>query len=71
MYPVETSWTNDFVLKTMDMKTATLDVNDFRRGVLVGNFERIVKENGIDTTDLDKMKEVRRSEVNANNANKQ
>lgn len=33
---------NDFVLKTMELKTATLDAKDFSFGTLLGMFERVV-----------------------------
>jgi hypothetical protein len=40
-HPITTTMTNDFVLKTMEIVTATLDDKDFIHGMLVGMFERI------------------------------
>lgn len=42
VYPVRTTMTNDFVIKTMEINTATLDIKDFTYGILMGMMERMV-----------------------------
>lgn len=49
-YPMLSTMVNDFVLKTMELKTATLDVKDFSFGTLLGMFERVVSLHNFDET---------------------
>ena len=62
-FPVKSSMINDFVLKTMDSKTASLDNRDFLYGVLVGMFERVVSNNEINESDLKPLVEVRKRQA--------
>lgn len=52
---------NDFVLKSMNHKTATIAKKNFQTFVLIGFFERVVKDFEIDETDNNYMKNVRSS----------
>jgi hypothetical protein len=47
---------NDFVLKTMNHQTTTLDLKAFNHGILMGMYERIFAENGFDTLKLEERK---------------
>jgi hypothetical protein len=53
--------TNDFVLKSMEFNTATLDFKDFMYGCLMGMLERNVPGEGFkfDQTQLAVMKSAR------------
>jgi hypothetical protein len=52
---------NDFVLKSMEFNTSTLDFKDFMYGCLLGILERNVSGEGfkIDTTQVNVMKKAR------------
>jgi hypothetical protein len=41
-FPVTTTMVNDFVIKTMETNTASLDIKDFTYGILMGLMERLV-----------------------------
>jgi len=63
-YPqTTTTMVNDFVLNTMDHKSALLDIFDFSYGLLVGMFERVVDDDAISEINLNSMKVVRRKNV--------
>ncbi len=42
-FPVTTTMVNDFVIKTMEINTAQLDIKDFTYGLLMGMMERLIK----------------------------
>jgi hypothetical protein len=66
-FKITSTMTNGFVLTTMEIATATLDVADFTYGMLVGMFERNIGKHGIDKGSLDAMKEVRKKLANEGN----
>lgn len=39
--------TNDFVIKTMEINTASLDIKDFTYGILMGMMERMVSVDNV------------------------
>lgn len=41
-YPLKTAMINDFVLKSMEHNSASLDKADFTFAVLVGMYERVI-----------------------------
>lgn len=43
-FPVTTTMVNDFVIKTMETNTASLDIKDFTYGILMGMMERLVNK---------------------------
>lgn len=47
-FPVTTTMTNDFILKTMDYGAANVDLKDFNYGMLMAMFERVVLDDKID-----------------------
>jgi len=49
---VTTTMVNDFVLKTMEMNSATLDFKDFYYGILMGLMERHIPIDDVDDYDL-------------------
>ena len=67
-YPITSTMVNDFVLKTMEFNTATLDKHDWEYGVLVGMFERSVTDGGTDLNNLSAMKAVREQNIANGNA---
>ena len=42
---------NDFVLKTMELKSAALDIKDFMYGILMGLLERHIPNAGFEVDD--------------------
>lgn len=61
-YPeTTTTMVNDFVLNTMEHKSAGLDLFDFTFGLLVGMYERVVTKTGLSEVILNSMKVVRRN----------
>jgi len=46
-FPVRTTMTNDFVIKTMEINTAKLDIKDFTYGILMGMMERMVSKDNV------------------------
>ena len=50
---------NDFVLRSMELKTSTLDLRDFIHAMLLGMYERTVVEKGFDTVMLEEKKQER------------
>ena len=44
---------NDFILKTMDFNAANVDVKDFAYGILMGMYERVIKDNKFDFDKLE------------------
>lgn len=59
-----TSMVNDFVLNTMEYKSAGLDLTDFFYGMLTGMYERVISEDGISEIQLNSMKVTRREVIN-------
>ena len=47
VFPVRTTMTNDFVIKTMEINTATLDIKDFTYGILMGMMERMISVDNV------------------------
>ena len=57
---VTTTMVNDFVCKSMEFKTAHLDIKDFTYGIMMGLMERIIPNSfKIDETILNILKESR------------
>jgi hypothetical protein len=54
-----TTYINGFILKVMDIKTATISKKKFITFVLLGMFERVVTDHGIDEETLATMKNLR------------
>ena len=50
---------NDFVLKTMEMNSATLDFKDFYHGILMGLMERHIPIDDVDDEDLNTLRHYR------------
>ena len=46
VFPVTTSMTNDFILKTMEINSATIDLKEFTYGILAGYMERLFTPEG-------------------------
>jgi len=46
-FPVRTTMTNDFVIKTMEINTAKLDIKDFTYGILMGMMERMINKDNV------------------------
>ena len=55
---------NDFVLKSMNRRTASISKKNFQTFVLIGFWERVVKEHEIDEKDNNYMKSVRSGKGN-------
>ena len=64
-FKVTSTMCNDFILKTMEFRTATTDLYDFTYGMLVGMFERVVDDHAVDETDINQMKDVRSKNIAA------
>jgi len=63
-YPTTTTtMVNDFVLNTMEHKSAGLDVFDMYYGFLVGMYERVVEEDDLTEVNVNAMKVARRRNV--------
>jgi len=62
-YTTTTTMVNDFVLNTMEHKTALLDIFDFSYGLLVGMYERVIDDDAISEINLNSMKVIRRKNV--------
>jgi len=63
-YPnTTTTMVNDFVLNTMEHKSASLDIFDFSYGLLVGMFERVIDSDALSEINLNSMKVVRRKNL--------
>jgi len=63
---VTTSMTNDFLLKTMEINSATIDLKEFTYGILSGFMERLFLPTGATVaTDL-----VAQMKIRADGANK-
>jgi hypothetical protein len=63
-YPkTTTTMVNDFVLNTMEHKTAALDIIDFSFGLLVGMYERVISKDGLSEVSLNSMKVTRREVI--------
>lgn len=45
-FPVTTSMTNDFILKTMEISSATIDLREFSYGMMSGYMERLFAPDG-------------------------
>lgn len=59
-FPVKSVYVNDFLLKTMEISTARVDKTEFTFGVLIGMFERSMKDHTADITKLNEMRLIRR-----------
>jgi len=63
-YPkTTTTMINDFVLNTMEHKSAGLDIFDMYYGFLVGMYERVVDDDDLSEVTVNAMKVARRRNV--------